>query len=101
MRRKLVNLLQDRVREDAPRQKKNRNCLDYNKDLFMSPRGAPCQDELTDRQLQSTSGSDRYSIIRTTNMITHGFQRTDSGTHVFDGDEDSRRASRLRHRVMW
>jgi hypothetical protein len=32
----------------TPHEKQNRNCLDYNENLVMSPGGVRCQDWLTD-----------------------------------------------------
>jgi len=32
----------------TPRDKQNRNCLDHRRNLVMCPRGAQCQDWLTD-----------------------------------------------------
>jgi hypothetical protein len=34
--------------QGRPHDKQNRNCLDYTQNLVMSPRGAQCQDGLTD-----------------------------------------------------
>jgi hypothetical protein len=55
------DVLQDRTVLPSGRtshDKQNRNCIDCSQNLVMAPRGARCQDGLTDGHLQSNSDSD-------------------------------------------
>jgi hypothetical protein len=63
---KEYDLLQDRPvlsTGKTPHDKQNRNCLEYNQNLVMSPRGAQRQDRLTDPHLQSNSDFDCLGYI--------------------------------------